>query len=109
MPCIPRLLLTDRVSFSAMPARLLTRRLELAPEALTDAAWLAELFTTRGQGAVSVEEARERIRAMHQLTREQGIGAYVLRPRDGGARWAGRLHPTARQHRRARSPPLVRL
>jgi len=68
-----------------MPERLLTERFVLTPEELTDACWLSELFTARGGGAVTAERARERIAAMHDLTRQHGIGAYVLRPRAGDA------------------------
>lgn len=68
-----------------MPGRLETERFVLTPEELADASWLAELFTVRGGGTVTEAQARERITSMHQLTATHGIGAYVLRPRDGGA------------------------
>jgi len=68
-----------------MPATLTTERFVLSREELTDADWLASLFTARGDGPVTVDQARERIAAMHDLTRTHGIGAYVLRPRDGSA------------------------
>jgi RimJ/RimL family protein N-acetyltransferase len=68
-----------------MPAELATERFVLTREELADASWLAALFTARGGGTVTEAEARARIAAMHELTSEYGIGAYVLRPRDGGA------------------------
>lgn len=67
-----------------MPAELATERLLLTREQPADAPWLAELFTARGGGTVTVAEARSRVAAMHKLTSAHGIGAYVLRPRDGG-------------------------
>lgn len=68
-----------------MPAELATERFVLTCEELADAPWLADLFTARGGGTVTEAEARSRVAAMHELTSEHGIGAYVLRPRDGGA------------------------
>lgn len=68
-----------------MPAELATERFLLTRQDLADAPWLAELFTARGGGTVTEAEARARIAAMHELTSTHGIGAYVLRPRDGGA------------------------
>ena len=68
-----------------MPSELATERLILTREELADAEWLAELFTARGGGTVTEAETRSRIAAMHELTRAHGIGAYVLRRRDGGA------------------------
>jgi RimJ/RimL family protein N-acetyltransferase len=76
---------TQLVTFTRMLERLSTERFVLTLEELDDAPWLAELFTARGDGPVSVTQARERITSMHELTRTHGIGAYVLRPRDGGA------------------------
>lgn len=77
-------LLTGGVPYTPMPTLLTTERFILTPEELTDAKWLADLFTARGSAAVSEAQARERVAAMHKLTRAHGIGAYVLRPRDGG-------------------------
>ncbi|MCL3861134.1 GNAT family N-acetyltransferase [Actinotalea sp. K2] len=73
------------MTFTAMPTELATERFVLTPEELDDAPWLADLFTARGGGTVTTAEARTRVRAMHELTSACGIGAYVLRPRDGGA------------------------
>ncbi|GEA87471.1 GNAT family N-acetyltransferase [Cellulomonas cellasea] len=72
------------MAFTPLPTRLVTDRFELTPQEPADAGWLAVLFTTRGRGEVSEAEARERIARMHALTAEHGIGALVLRPRDGG-------------------------
>ena len=72
------------MTFTPMAAELATERFNLTHEALADAAWLAELFTARGGGTVTETEARQRVLAMHELTSVHGIGAYVLRPRDGG-------------------------
>jgi len=80
----PRLL-TDGVTFTPMPTELATERFILTREELADAAWLANLFTARGSGTVTEAEARSRVAAMHELTSAHGIGAYVLRPRAGGA------------------------
>ena len=74
----------EPVPFPPMPLRLETERLVLTPETAEDAGWLAELFTTRGRGPVSVDEARERIAAMEDVVARLGIGARVLRPKDGG-------------------------
>ncbi|HEY3438390.1 MAG TPA: GNAT family N-acetyltransferase, partial [Actinotalea sp.] len=62
-----------------------TERFVLTREELSDAAWLADLFTARGGGTVTVAEARSRVAAMHELTSAHGLGAYVLRPKDGGS------------------------
>jgi RimJ/RimL family protein N-acetyltransferase len=72
------------VTFTPMPLRLGTERLVLTPETTEDAGWLAELFTARGGGPVSVEDARERIAAMEDVVDRLGIGVRVLRARDGG-------------------------
>ncbi|GGC07184.1 GNAT family N-acetyltransferase [Cellulomonas carbonis] len=72
------------MTFAPMPDQLATERFLLTRERATDADWLAELFTTRGTGVVTPAMAQERIAGMHALTRDHGIGAYVLRPRDGG-------------------------
>ncbi|HMC03545.1 MAG TPA: GNAT family N-acetyltransferase, partial [Cellulomonadaceae bacterium] len=80
----PRLL-TGGVTFTPMPTELATERFILTREELADAAWLADLFTARGGGTVTEAEARSRVAAMHKLTSAHGIGAYVLRPRHGGA------------------------
>jgi RimJ/RimL family protein N-acetyltransferase len=72
------------MTFEPMPTRLVTARFVLTPQEPADAGWLAALFTARGRGEVSVDEARERVARMHALTAEHGIGAFVLRPRDGG-------------------------
>jgi RimJ/RimL family protein N-acetyltransferase len=72
------------MTFRPMPLRLETERLVLTPETVEDAAWLAELFTARGAGAVCIEDARERIAAMDDVIARLGIGALVLRTRDGG-------------------------
>lgn len=78
-------MLTGEVIFPPMPTELATERFLLTREELGDAGWLATLFTARGGGTVTVEQACARIAAMHALTRDHGIGAYVLRPRDGDA------------------------
>lgn len=80
----PRLF-TEGVTFDPMPTELATERFSLKREQFADAAWLADLFTARGGGTVTEAEARLRIAAMHELTNAHGIGAYVLRPSDGGA------------------------
>lgn len=67
-----------------MPSELATERFVLTREELADAPWLAALFTARGAGTVTEADARSRVVAMHELTAVHGIGAYVLRPRDGG-------------------------
>jgi RimJ/RimL family protein N-acetyltransferase len=74
----------DLVPFPPMPLRLETERLVLAPETAEDAGWLAALFTARGAGPVSVEEARERVAAMEDVVSRLGIGVRVLRTRDTG-------------------------
>jgi RimJ/RimL family protein N-acetyltransferase len=68
-----------------MPTELATERFVLTRQEFADARWLADLFTARGGGTVTEAEARSRIAAMHELTSAYGIGAYVLRPRNGGA------------------------
>ena len=73
------------MTFSHMPGRLVTERFVLTPEERSDAPWLAEMFSARGAGPVTVEEAWDRVARMHELTRRHGIGVYVLRPRDGSA------------------------
>ncbi len=78
-------LLTIGVTFTPMPPELATGRFILTRETLADAAWLADLFTARGGSTVTEAEARSRVAAMHELTSTHGIGAYVLRPRAGGA------------------------
>lgn len=67
-----------------MPLRIDTERLVLTPEAPSDAAWLAEMFTARGGPRFSPEDAGERIAAMHAMTAEFGIGVLVLRTRETG-------------------------
>lgn len=76
-------LLTGAVAFTPMPSQLATERFVLTREEVADAPWLAELFTSRGGGTITEAAARSRIAAMHELTSAHGIGAYVLRPRDG--------------------------
>lgn len=66
-----------------MQLRLNTRRLVLTPEQPADAEWLAELFTARGTGIVTVEAARQRVEAMTETLASIGIGAVCMRPRDG--------------------------
>ncbi|NTW39957.1 MAG: GNAT family N-acetyltransferase [Cellulomonadaceae bacterium] len=56
----------------------------MTPEVLDDADWLATLFTSRGAGDVSREDAASRILAMQDLVAEHGIGARVLRTELGG-------------------------
>jgi RimJ/RimL family protein N-acetyltransferase len=66
-----------------MRLRLSSRRLVLTPEQPADAGWLADLFTARGTGIVTVEAARQRIEAMTKTLAASGIGAVVMRPREG--------------------------
>ncbi len=72
------------MSFAALPTRLETERLVLTPEVDDDATWFAHLLTTRGQGTFTVDDARERIRAMGVTMATLGIGALVLRRREDG-------------------------
>ncbi len=62
-----------------MQLRLVTERLVLTPQVPGDAGWLAELFTLRGRGVVTPEQARDRVAAVHRTFAEHGIGAAVLR------------------------------
>jgi RimJ/RimL family protein N-acetyltransferase len=71
-------------AFAPIATRIDTERLVMTPETLVDAEWLARLFTERGAGTVTVPEAEERVRAMQAVVAEHGIGARVLRMRDGG-------------------------
>ncbi|MCC2335037.1 GNAT family N-acetyltransferase [Cellulomonas wangsupingiae] len=73
------------MAFTPMPARLDTERFVLTPEEPSDVPWLAELFAARGAGAVTPDQAWQRMVAAHERTRPHGIGVYVLRPRDGTA------------------------
>lgn len=76
---------TPSVRFTAIPERIDTERLTMTPEVPGDAAWLAELFTARGAGVVSRQDATARIAVMQAVVAELGIGARVLRSRvDGG-------------------------
>jgi len=75
---------TGVMDFTSMPERLDTERLTLTPETLDDAPWLAELFTTRGAGPVSVAEAAARVTAMQAVVAELGIDARVLRAKADG-------------------------
>jgi RimJ/RimL family protein N-acetyltransferase len=72
------------VPFPPLPLRLETERLVLTPETAEDAGWLAALFTARGDGEVSVDQARERVAAMEDVVARLGIGVRVLRSRDTG-------------------------
>ena len=56
-----------------------TERLVLTPQQVGDAPWLAELFTARGTGTVTEQDARARVAAMTETIRSHGIGALVLR------------------------------
>ena len=67
-----------------MALRLETERLVLTPQVPDDAPWLAELFTARGRGTVTVDDARERVATMTRTMTDLGIGALVLRRRDDG-------------------------
>ena len=71
------------MAFSPMPERLDSERFVLTPEEPSDAPWLAEMFTARGAGPVTHDEAWQRMVTAHERTRPHGIGVYVLRPRDG--------------------------
>ena len=71
----------EPVPFPPMPLRLETARLVLTPETAEDAGWLAELFSARGHGPVSVDEARDRVAAMEDVVAHLGIGVRVLRTR----------------------------
>ena len=62
-----------------MPLRLDTERLTLTPETAEDAEWLARLFSARGHGEVTTEEAGERISTMNTTMEALGIGVLVLR------------------------------
>lgn len=66
-----------------MPYPLSTARLNLSPQRSEDAPWLAELFTARGDGPVSIDAARARIETMTATLATTGIGALAMRPRDG--------------------------
>lgn len=72
------------MTFTPLPARLETHRLVLTPEVDDDAPWLADLLTARGAGVVTLDQARDRIQAMHRTTAATGIGALVLRRKDDG-------------------------
>lgn len=72
------------MTFAPLPTRLETPRLVLTPEVDDDAPWFAELLTSRGAGVVTVDQARDRIHAMHRTTATTGIGALVLRRKDDG-------------------------
>lgn len=67
-----------------MPERIATPRLVMTPQVPSDAGWLADLFTARGTGVVTPDDAAVRIAAMQELVAEHGIGARVLRLREGG-------------------------
>lgn len=72
------------MTYTPVPERMETARLVMTPQVPSDADWLAALFTARGAGAVTPDDAAARIAAMQQLVAEHGIGARVLRPRAGG-------------------------
>lgn len=72
------------MTFTPLPTRLETPRLVLTPEVDDDAPWFANLLTARGAGVVTVDQARDRIHAMHRTTATTGIGALVLRRKDDG-------------------------
>ncbi|GIG23412.1 N-acetyltransferase [Cellulomonas chitinilytica] len=72
------------MTFSPLTEHLDTPRLVLTPQVPDDAPWLAELFTARGTGTVTVEAAVERIATMTRTRRDMGIGALVLRDRSTG-------------------------
>jgi RimJ/RimL family protein N-acetyltransferase len=65
--------------YSPMAERLETERLVLTPQREDDAPWLAELFTERGTGVFSHQDALERVAVMTETRRTTGIGALVLR------------------------------
>lgn len=65
--------------FTPIPLRLETKRLVLTPQEVSDAGWLAQLFTARGRGPVTPAQASERIAAMRTTVAQHGIGARVLR------------------------------
>lgn len=67
-----------------MPERIETQRLVLTPQVPSDADWLADVFTARGAGVVTPAAAAAKIAAMQAFVAEHGIGARVLRLRDGG-------------------------
>lgn len=66
-----------------MPHPLSTARLTLSPQQPGDAPWLAALFTARGDGHVGIEAAGRRIETMTRTLATTGIGALVMRPKDG--------------------------
>ena len=62
---------------------LSTARLTLSPQQPGDAPWLAALFTARGDGHVGIQAAGGRIETMTRTLATTGIGALVMRPKDG--------------------------
>jgi RimJ/RimL family protein N-acetyltransferase len=56
-----------------------TDRLVLTPQQVSDAPWLAELFTARGAGTFTEQDALAKVAAMAETIRSIGIGALVLR------------------------------
>jgi len=66
-------------SFPPIPLRLVSDRLVLAPQQPSDAPRLATLLSLRGRGAVTTEQAAERVAAMQRTVAELGIGARVMR------------------------------
>jgi RimJ/RimL family protein N-acetyltransferase len=67
--------------FTPMRLRIETDRLLLTPQEESDAPWLAELFTTRGTGTFTEQDALAKVAAMTETIRTTGIGALVLRVR----------------------------
>lgn len=67
-----------------MPQRIETGRLVLTPEVEQDAEWFAELLNARGDGAFTIDEARERIAGMDATMEATGVGALVLRTKPHG-------------------------
>lgn len=66
-------------AFSPMRLHVETDRLVLTPQQASDARWLAELFTARGSGTVTEQEALDKVGTMTETIRTTGIGALVLR------------------------------
>lgn len=60
------------MAFAPLPTRIETERLVMTTQHLGDAQWLAEVFTARGGGAVSIEAATSRIVAMRRRTNTNG-------------------------------------
>ena len=65
--------------FSPMRLHVETDRLLLTPQEAHDAPWLAELYTARGIGTVTEQDALAKVATMTETIRTTGIGALALR------------------------------